>query len=370
MRPDSIDWKNTQHMSAIEFKPRDLIVTQARRWIRVLLFMQVFWAVAYGAVAVRENAAPLTQIRQTFRKVVDDPMQVFAQTQIATFTLIAAQLLMTAILTVLAARWLMPRLGRQAHSLRELFDAICGLASGAAPKPLPVGHPGEDTYLNLAFNDMASKLQVSRRALIEANQTLEKRVEERTKELREAMEKVQRMAITDALTGLSNRRSLDGPVRDEFEISARTGNELVCLLIDLDGFKAVNDRLGHKTGDELICLAAEVLRSNSRAGDVAIRLGGDEFALVMPTADLAVGEGVAIRLQQQFQARAGEMLKHGNLPKQPSMSIGITSRKFNEAGTLEELLHQADAALYSAKEAGKGRFCTYHRPSGTQQAAA
>lgn len=370
MRPDSIDWKNTQHMSAIEFKPRGLIVTQARRWIRVLLFMQVFWAVAYGAVAVRENAAPLTQIRQTLRRVVDDPMLVLAHAQIATFTLVALQLLMTAVLTALAAKRLMPRLGRQAHSLRELFNAICGLASGAAPKPLAVGHPGEDTYLNLAFNDMASKLQVSRRALVEANQTLEKRVEERTRELREAMEKVQRMAITDALTGLANRRSLDGPVRSEFDISMRTDNELVCLLVDLDGFKMVNDRLGHKTGDELICLAAEVLRANSRAGDVAIRLGGDEFALVMPTADIAAGEVVAQRLQQQFQTRAGELLRHGNLPKQPSMSIGITSRKFNSAGSLEELLHQADEALYAAKESGKARHCVYRHTEQPQQAAA
>src|SRR5687767_1486370 len=119
MRPDSIDWKNTQHMSAIEFKPRGLIVTQARWWIRVLLFMQVFWAVAYGAVAVRENAAPLTQVRQTFRRVIADPTQVFAHAQIATFTLVALQLLMTAILTVLAAKRLIPRLSRQAHSLRE-----------------------------------------------------------------------------------------------------------------------------------------------------------------------------------------------------------------------------------------------------------
>ena len=144
---------------------------------------------------------------------------------------------------------------------------------------------------------------------------------------------VRRLAVRDDLTGLANRREL------ELRIRAALGSPAMVALIDLDDFKAINDRLGHDVGDRLLIAVAERLRSVARPGDTVARLGGDEFALLVPSGDVSV---FAEALKRPFVAGAHKLLVRA--------SIGVADCR----GTAEafEPLRRADVAMYAAKVTG------------------
>ncbi|MFD0484303.1 diguanylate cyclase domain-containing protein [Kineococcus sp. GCM10028916] len=155
----------------------------------------------------------------------------------------------------------------------------------------------------------------------------------------------ERLALVDPLTGLPNRRAFTS--RLEQAVGAESA--IAVLFVDLDGFKAVNDTLGHAAGDELLCEVADRLRSAAGAGGFAARLGGDEFALVLP--DLFPGvaddtaEAVVVTLRSPFLLSAG--------PATISASVGLTA--FEDGDDADSLLSRADAAMYAAKRSGGGR---------------
>ena len=159
----------------------------------------------------------------------------------------------------------------------------------------------------------------------------------------------------DALTGLPNRRLLDRRVELAF-VKARETDRLALLMLDLDGFKAVNDTLGHPAGDELLKLVAQRLRSTVRTRDLVVRLGGDEFVVfVEDYRDMAELRELSSRLIQAIS----EPMEISNTALQVGVSIGlcvvgpgITS--------LAALLRGADSALYQAKRAGKGTMAEYN----------
>lgn len=361
MRPDAATWQNTRDMVALDFSPRHLITRKILHGMIGMVFLQGLLATAVwaGVYATRSLHLERPGVPGWLAKV--GAGVAWLQDSHPWVAIVGAHVIAGLVVALVIRLRIWPPLRRHTKALQELLVAIKGMASGGQPKPLAVSSPSEASYLSLAFNDMASKLLASRQALVEANQLLEKRVDERTRELREAMERMHTMATTDALTGLANRRSLEREVRQEFDISRRQKTDLFCLLIDLDGFKLVNDTLGHKTGDELIRLSADILRKNAESGDVAVRLGGDEFLLVTSRGDVTQVVGVADKLRQEFQTGAAELLGGSALPRMPSMSIGVSSRKATAAATIEELLSQADQALYRAKELGKSRTTVYER---------
>ena len=151
-------------------------------------------------------------------------------------------------------------------------------------------------------------------------------------------------AATDELTGLYNRRSFERVLTREVERSRRYGVSASLLLLDLDGFKALNDTHGHAAGDRVLRYAAAMMCRHLRATDVPCRLGGDEFAIVLcdtPLADaLAVAERIRADVEAAF-ARASI-----------TVSAGVASVPMH-AATAEKLVASADRALYAAK--GKGR---------------
>jgi diguanylate cyclase (GGDEF)-like protein len=167
-------------------------------------------------------------------------------------------------------------------------------------------------------------------------------------------------AFTDALTGLPNRRLLLDRMQHELVRSDRGGAPVSVLYMDLDGFKPVNDSLGHFVGDQLLVAVAERLRAASRAGDVCARLGGDEFAVLLAgeSDPVAVAERVIEVLHHRFQIGENEVFVN--------VSIGIASGR-DEA---ETLLRQADMAMYNAKRAGGGvyeRFVPSVRDAGASR---
>ncbi len=131
--------------------------------------------------------------------------------------------------------------------------------------------------------------------------TLDDRV---TRATQQAVQSLEKIAMRDPLTDLGNRRFLDDQLPRLIEASVASDTDLVCVMIDLDNFKPVNDTLGHATGDELLKLLAGLLQNACREDDLAIRLGGDEFTLFMPGADLNRAEQLTARVRRRFRERS------------------------------------------------------------------
>ena len=171
-------------------------------------------------------------------------------------------------------------------------------------------------------------------------------------QLEESLQRVEQMAATDPLTGLYNRRHF-GKVSDQlFAEAVRYGNDLSCVMIDLDGYKQLNDTFGHGVGDQLLSLAGRVLSANMRQMDVAARYGGDEFVLLLPRANAAEAVHVIDRVRDEFRRDSAKIL---NREEGVNMSVGVASLTDTSATDATQLLAMADTALYRAKDAGRNR---------------
>ncbi len=159
------------------------------------------------------------------------------------------------------------------------------------------------------------------------------------------MRQYERSATTDALTDLHNRHWLQDMFRRKME-RCRTSGEPVCIfMLDVDGFKAFNDRHGHLKGDEILCEVADVLRSELRPTDMLARFGGDEFAVLLPGANLDDAMTTAERIRYVM---ANHVYEAG-----VTLSLGVA--EMGEEDTLSDLIAKADEAMYRAKASGRNR---------------
>jgi diguanylate cyclase (GGDEF)-like protein len=163
-----------------------------------------------------------------------------------------------------------------------------------------------------------------------------------------------RLASTDHLTGLANRREMERVLDAEAERARRYQRPLVVLAIDVDNLKAVNDCYGHEVGDRVLCALGRVLKRNLRNSDVAGRMGGDEFLVVLPETDRHGGEVLAARLQEGFVAEVEAMQSWKQMTAALGVSIGIAAAEGDlvHAG---QLLTAADEILYGAKRGRRDR---------------
>lgn len=165
---------------------------------------------------------------------------------------------------------------------------------------------------------------------------------------------LQRMASTDPLTGLANRRTLDEAYDREWRRAQRERAPLSLLFIDIDHFKLFNDRYGHPAGDDaLVAVARAISQSIRRPGDVAGRYGGEEFMVVLPRTDPHGARDVAERVR--LAVRSSAIAHEGSRLGQVTISIGVAGTGVMPVGTPESLLQAADEALYSAKADGRDR---------------
>jgi diguanylate cyclase (GGDEF)-like protein len=155
----------------------------------------------------------------------------------------------------------------------------------------------------------------------------------------------QRLARTDALTGLRNRREFERLADLEWARFQRYLGPLSLLLIDVDQFKDINDRLGHDEGDSTLKQVAAICQADRRAADIVARLGGDEFAILLPETDLQAAELVAERIRGQMAGLA-------------TVSIGVAAATLSMSG-IGALVRAADKALYEAKAAGRNRVVSF-----------
>ena len=170
--------------------------------------------------------------------------------------------------------------------------------------------------------------------------------------LRDRLEESVELAVTDALTGLNNRRYMEAHLKALEGAALSAGQPLSVLLVDVDNFKAINDTHGHPAGDTILRELAARLRRNTRAIDTACRLGGEEFVILMPAAGLADACKIGERVRHSIAAEAFHINRDSKIPV--TASVGIASLE-GPHDSLEQLLARADGALYAAKKKGRNR---------------
>jgi diguanylate cyclase (GGDEF)-like protein len=222
-----------------------------------------------------------------------------------------------------------------------LLPRLLALAIAAAVAIVSVGVIGA-TGTALIVNGLTHLLMYGYAALLTSNWEQERR-------------RLMRMTRIDELTGLHNLRALHEQLPTWLGPAARTGRRMALMMMDVDGFKTVNDRLGHGVGNEFLKEVSNLLRFAVRVGDEPFRFGGDEFVLLLADAD---GEGaniVATRIQEIYRSM-GQTLRGTDV--QVSFSIGIAIFP-DDGATPEVLLARADEALYAAKRSGPGKVARY-----------
>lgn len=192
--------------------------------------------------------------------------------------------------------------------------------------------------------------------VIEKNLTVAKIIKEKEdlrRQLEESNAQLEQMAATDPLTGLYNRRHFGRVLEQLFAETLRYGKDLSCVMIDLDGYKQLNDTFGHQVGDQLLVMAGKVIAANMRRMDVAARYGGDEFVLLIPHATGEAAAAVADRIRTEYRQASAALLRRES---GVGMSIGVASARCVSAVSSEQLLAKADASLYKSKQAGRNRI--------------
>lgn len=216
---------------------------------------------------------------------------------------------------------------------------------------------GEVTHICGTARDLTAFL-VAQRSLEALNHQLELRVAERTEalnransELREANRILEKLAASDSLTELANRRNFFEQADAEVQRAHRYGHPLALQMLDLDHFKSINDHFGHAAGDEVLRRIAGVLRANLRHNDLAARIGGEEFVILLPETQLADAAQHAERLRK---AIAGLRIPFEQSMLSVTVSIGVAALDTGELSP-EPMLMRADSGLYRAKQDGRNR---------------
>ncbi|MBZ0250548.1 MAG: GGDEF domain-containing protein [Burkholderiales bacterium] len=170
--------------------------------------------------------------------------------------------------------------------------------------------------------------------------------------LQEANRKLADLSVTDALTGLANRRHFDRLLASEWSRAARRGSPFTVLMVDVDHFKRFNDRYGHLAGDDCLVRIAGVLKTfTRRSGDVAARYGGEEFAIVYSDMPAEVAARMAENVRQGVEALA---IPHEDSPfGRVTLSVGVATMAASRDIAAEAVLKRADEALYEAKASGR-----------------
>lgn len=212
---------------------------------------------------------------------------------------------------------------------------------------------GADDYITKPINFAELEARVRSMLRIKA---LQDEVQQRERDLASANAELRRMAVTDALTGLFNRRHLEERLREMFDHSTRLHEPLAIVMFDLDHFKSVNDTYGHQVGDEVLRQLADLLRGSVREIDRMGRYGGEEFMAILPGTVLDAAVTFAERARQEVAAHefrfAGGTLRR-------TLSCGVAAWPHPRIRHRDELVKAADDALYVAKELGRNRVVRF-----------
>ncbi|TMB44456.1 MAG: diguanylate cyclase [Deltaproteobacteria bacterium] len=215
---------------------------------------------------------------------------------------------------------------------------------------------GADDYISRPCDP--AELLARARALLRTKQTHDR--------IRKLQLTLEQMVVSDPLTGLYNRRFLMDRLLQEMQRSDRHGEPLAFAMIDLDGFKTINDLYGHVLGDKVLRAVGNAISRSIRVSDLAARYGGDEFAVILPQTPPEGAMRVCERLLRAI-SEAGFQDDSGKVCR-VTASLGLAYYPADDVETPEDLVHSADGALYGAKRSGKNRY-TAVRPMQPQATA-
>jgi diguanylate cyclase (GGDEF)-like protein len=253
------------------------------------------------------------------------------------------------VLGMLAGAWVIWDLGRILARIGALMASESAL-SGFERRQDEVG------TLMTSFNKMLVTIE---QQAAEIN-TFATRLDAAYKELESTNAKLKETSFKDEVTGLYNRRFFSLRLEEELSRYRRFNHPVSVVLLDLDGFKAVNDEFGHTMGDDTLRDVAQILMKHSRGINVVSRYGGDEFAVLLVETSKAGARLYADRIREVV---AKYPFSHGKIV---TASFGVASLPDDEAGTAEDLFRAADEALYAAKRAGKNQVAATPSPQRVQ----
>lgn len=237
------------------------------------------------------------------------------------------------------------RLGeRLAKPVRRLAEASGELGNTLEPVVIPPSGIQEVDVVFERFNQMASELQQKTEQLVDAES------KHRAQQAESFL--LERLATTDSLTGLNNRRKMEEAILSEITRVGRSHKTFSVIILDVDGFKEINDTFGHQIGDRVLIEIGQILKYSLRKADVIGRWGGEEFILMCPVTELEgatnVAENLRVRISEAHFDQVGRL----------SASFGVTSYKPGDS--IRNLVERADHAMYQAKREGRNLVKVYH----------
>ncbi|VXC09517.1 Diguanylate cyclase (GGDEF) domain-containing protein [Pseudomonas sp. 8Z] len=293
------------------------------------------------------------------------PVQRALQTMSATGLIVTLMLLITSFVCIgyrvpgarlFALAWLLLLSGAVALALRNFALVPSNFFTLYA---MQIGSGLEMILLSFA---LAARFNAHKRqreaALQDSERTLEKRVTERTEALEQANQRLRQLALEDPLTGLANRNALQQQLDQALKRGLRSHAPVAVMLIDLDGFKSINDQYGHAFGDLVLAQVAQRLRQYLREMDLPARLGGDEFVAICEHLPSAAD---ALQLAKRLLEGLDTPMYIESRSVRVGASIGIAMS--HRADDVTSLIRRADAAMYQAKAEGRNRICLANAPT-------
>ena len=229
--------------------------------------------------------------------------------------------------------------------LYALAKAAHEIGAGTAGASIVPSHSSREVQI------LSSALDRMTRRLLAHSHEMEETVRQRTQELQRANQALEMQARCDPLTGLLNRRGLEGQFDFAIALARRSGRPLSLLTVDVDHFKRVNDTHGHGVGDQVLQGLARTLQQRLRRSDVAARIGGEEFVALLPDTGLKEAQATADALRLAVAAQEYPQVGH------ITISLGVSALRGGDEDGASALLQRADAALYQAKGEGRNRVC-------------
>jgi diguanylate cyclase (GGDEF)-like protein len=292
-------------------------------------------AVTYTNAGRREVIGTLDRVPQMGWFVIAEVPSDQAFATVSSFRNVA---IVVVVLLVAVVGWVAFRLGLIiVRPLERLTAGANVVSTGDLDVDLPTtGEAGEVDTLTAVFNNMVRRLRAGRQQLADLNKTL-----------RHHAEDLEKLSVTDGLTGLVNHRSLMHRLEEEATRATRTGRPFCVIMADVDFFKKYNDDFGHPAGDEVLKQVAMILKESTRTVDCVARYGGEEFSALLPETS---AEG-AMEVAERMRTRVAAAQFAG---REVTVSIGVSEFP-TDANTGAKIIAVADKALYEAKKTGRNR---------------
>jgi len=211
------------------------------------------------------------------------------------------------------------------------------------------------------LKEVISTVLTQTRAMVEKSTEVDHQLKVSAAEisqLKDELQTARQEAMTDALTGLANRKMFDFKLREGTQRAMETGEPLCLMILDLDHFKKVNDSYGHHVGDQVIKLMGVILKDTLKGQDTAARYGGEEFAAILPKTQI----GNAVKLAENIRQRLAkkEMVNRKTGDNLGSITVSIGVAVFDNREQPSDLIERADRVLYAAKNSGRNKVVSEH----------